>query len=319
MSQNSLPREVLELLIDPYAVLGVSVNADERQILKRYHALAKQLHPDNYINRDNSDRELATIVFTRLINPAYQQLKQVKTRFKILGELRLKAVSLDQKTISELQAAINLQIMPLSLQETNAVYEQAITSCAENQYKSLQKVYQVTKYIIQLNLVYLSLHKKNSFQAPPLPTISTSTASVSIVPRPRIQKVELTLPKTKEKDSKPVPINYAQRHYERAVEYGQQAKWALAVQELRDAIKLEPNNSDHYALLGVIHFQQNFPGMAKVYIRQSLKLNPKQPLALKYAGILKIKTTDEETSPKSIGKALSLAALLSRFISGDHS
>ncbi|MEA5550754.1 DnaJ domain-containing protein [Anabaena cylindrica UHCC 0172] len=319
MSQHSLPPEVLELLIDPYAVLGVSVNADERQILKRYHALAKQLHPDNYINRDEKDRELATIVFTRLINPAYQQLKQVKTRFKIIGELRLKAVSLDQQTILELQAAINLQIMPLSLQETNIVYEQAIASCAENQYKSLQKVYQVTKHILQLNLVYLSLHKKNYFQAPPLPTIATSTASVSIVPRPRIPKVELTLSKDKEKDSKPAHINYAQRHYERAVEYGQQAKWALAVQELRDAIKLEPNNSDHYALLGVIHFQQNFPGMAKVYIRQSLKLNPKQPLALKYAGILKIKNAEEETSPKSIGKALSLAALLSRFISGDHS
>ncbi|MBD2418801.1 DnaJ domain-containing protein [Anabaena cylindrica FACHB-243] len=319
MSQNSLPPEVLELLIDPYAVLGVSVNADERQILKRYHALAKQLHPDNYVNRDDPNHELATIVFTRLINPAYQQLKQVKTRFKILGELRLKAVSLDQQTILELQSAINLQIMPLSLQETNIVYEQAIAAYANKQYQSLQKIHQVTQYILRLNLVYLSLHKKNSLQAPPLPAISTSTASVSIVPRPSVQKTEIKLPKSKEKDSKPVSINYAQRHYERAVEYGQQAKWALAVQELRDAIKLEPNNSDHYALLGVIHFQQNFPGMAKVYIRQSLKLNPKQPLALKYAGILKIQNAEEETNPKSIGKALSLAALLSRFISGNHS
>lgn len=318
MPQNSLPPQALELLIDPYAVLGVSVNADERQIIKRYYALAKQLHPDKYVNSENPDDELASLVLARLINPAYQQLKQTKKRLAIIGGLRLKASALDQQAIAEMQAAVNLQITPMSVQEANLVYEQAIASYVETQYKSLAKSYQITKQISNLNLVYLSLHRKNTLQTPPLPKIATSTASVSIVPRPEIKKVELNLPKSEIKSPKHSPINYAQRHYERAVEYGQQAKWALAVKELRDAIKLEPNNSDHYALLGVIHFQQNFPGMAKVYIRQSLKLNPKQPLALKYAAILKI-DPNENTHPKSVVKALGIAALLSRFISGDRS
>jgi curved DNA-binding protein CbpA len=318
MPQNSLPTQALELLIDPYAILGVSVNADERQIIKRYHALAKQLHPDKYINSDNPDDELASLILSRLINPAYQQLKQAKKRLAIVGELRSKASVLDPQTIAELQTAVNLQITPMSVQEANLVYEQAIASYVEIQYKSLAKSYQITKQISKLNLVYLSLHRKNTLQPPLLPKISTSTASVSIVPRPEVKKVDLNLPKSPVKDTKPTHINYAQRNYERAVEYGQQAKWGLAVKELRDAIKLEPNNSDYYALLGVIHFQQNFPGMAKVYIRQSLKLNPKQPLALKYAAILKIETT-ETTHPKSIVKALGIAALLSRFISGDRS
>jgi curved DNA-binding protein CbpA len=56
MSQNALAPEILELLIDPYAVLGVSVNADDRQIYKRYFALSQQLHTDTYINTQNSDK-----------------------------------------------------------------------------------------------------------------------------------------------------------------------------------------------------------------------------------------------------------------------
>ncbi|MEM9977671.1 MAG: DnaJ domain-containing protein, partial [Cyanobacteria bacterium P01_D01_bin.2] len=31
---------------DPYAALGLSLNAEDRRILKRYHQVAKLLHPD---------------------------------------------------------------------------------------------------------------------------------------------------------------------------------------------------------------------------------------------------------------------------------
>jgi curved DNA-binding protein CbpA len=311
MSQNALAPEILELLIDPYAVLGVSVNADDRQVYKRYFALAKQLHPDIYINIHNSDKEISRLILSRLINPAYQLLKHEKKRLSIVSTLRLKATSLDQENLSELKKAINMQIRPISAQEADFFYEQAIAACVAVQYKSLQKSHHITKYITKLNLVYLSLLKNNSFE-----TETVTTESKSIVPRPEIPKLTLVL--SEDSNSKPTSINYAQRHYERAVQYTQQAEWALAVKELRDAIKLEPNNSDHYALLGVVHFQQNFPGMAKVYIRQALKLNAKHPLALKYVTLLKIETT-EKSNPKSISKALNIASLLSRFLSGHDS
>jgi curved DNA-binding protein CbpA len=308
MSQNSLPSEILELLVDPYAVLGVSVNADDRQILKRYHTLAKLLHPDNLSNINNPDKELARIILTRLINPAYQELKQDKKRQNIVGILHSKAASLNEKTVLSFQNALNLDIRSMSAQEAELFYEKAITSYASAQYKSLQQSHQITKRISKLNLVYLSL-QKNYF----LETQTPTDKSTSIVPLPEVPVAELKL--AGENNSQPAGINYAQRHYERAIQYHQQAQWTLAVKELRDAIKLEPNNSDHYALLGVVHFQQNFTGMAKVYIRQALKLNPKHPLALKYAEILKIQQHDN-SHPKSMAKALGIAALLSRFLSG---
>ncbi len=111
---------------------------------------------------------------------------------------------------------------------------------------------------------------------------------------------------------KPVLTNYAQRHYRRAIDYVRLAKWSIAVQELRDAIKLEPNNSEYYALLGLVHLQQKFIGMARVYIRHALKLNPHNSLALKYAPKLTIQP-GENINPKSMAKAVSIAALLSRF------
>ncbi|MBG1241789.1 J domain-containing protein [Nostoc sp. NZL] len=300
MSQTFLPPKWLEQLCDPYAVLGISVIADDRQIFKRYHTLAKLLHPDRYSKSCNPDQELATAIFSRLINPAYEQLKHRHKRLIAIAMLRSDARVLEQKALSS-QSAIAQEIMEMSTPQAELFYEEAIACYAEAQYKSLAQFYQVTQQISILNLVYLRLHKPDLF----LPQ-----KAVRIIPEVEVKPVKLTL--SEQTDIKPVLTNYAQRHYQRAIEYVRLAKWALAVQELRDAIKLEPNNSDYYALLGSVHFQQKFLGMARVYICQALKLNPQNSLALKYAPKLKIQP-GENTNPKSMAKAMSIAALLSRF------
>ncbi|TAE58074.1 MAG: tetratricopeptide repeat protein [Nostocales cyanobacterium] len=309
MSQITLPLEILELLIDPYSVLGVSLNADDRQITKRYYVLAKLLHPDNFIVGDKPEQELAEIILTRLVNPAYQQLKQAKTRKEILAKLKFKASKLSSKAVFSIKNSLHLETDSMSVQEVEIFYEQAINSYALGQYKSLRQFHSVTKCINQLNLFYLSFSDHIVKE-----TQSIAYDSKSIVPVPEATIVNLKLPAEKE----PVHehTNYAQRHYERAIQYQQQSQWALAVQELRDAIKLDPNNSNFYALLGVVHFQQNFPGMAKVYIRQALKLNPEHQLALKYAKALKIEP-ENKSHPKSVVTAVNIASLLGRFLSGN--
>jgi tetratricopeptide (TPR) repeat protein len=306
MSQSFLPPEWLEQLCDPYAVLGISVSADERQIYKRYHTLAKLLHPDRYAKSSNPEQELATAIFSHLINPAYEQLKYRDKRLIAIAMLRSDARVLQQQALS-VQSAIAEEIMEMSAPQAELFYEEAIACYAEAQYKSLHKFSQVTQQIRILNLAYLRLHKPDFFLAQlPIP----------IIPEVEFKPVELTL--NEKANVKPVLTNYAQRHYQRAIEYVKLAKWPLAVQELRDAIKLEPNNSDYYALLGLVHLKQKFIGMARVYIRQALKLNPQHSLALKYACKLKIQP-GENTNPKSMAKAVSIAALLSRFNEGKRS
>ncbi|MBD6617494.1 molecular chaperone DnaJ [Komarekiella sp. 'clone 1'] len=307
MSQTFLPPKWLEQLFDPYAVLGISVTADERQILKRYHTLAKLLHPDRHTASHNPDQELATAIFSHLINPAYEQLKHTQKRFSTIATLRLEAKCWKQKQTTSSQSLLAQELMEMSALEAEFFYEEAIASYAKAQYKSIRQFYQVTQQISILNLLYLGLHK-HDLVLPQEPN--------PIILEMQVKPVELAL--CEKTNVKPVLKNYAQRHYQRGIQYVRLANWALAVQELRDAIKLEPNNSDYHALLGLVHLQQKFPGMARVYIRQALKLNPQHSLALKYAPKLKIKP-GENANPQSMAKAMSIAALLSWFSEGKRS
>jgi len=303
MSLNFLSTEWLNLLFDPYAVLGVSVNADERQISKRYYILAKLLHPDNYIKHNQPDQELAQAVFTQLINPAYEQLNHTKKRLDAINLLRSEAEVLDPQKVLAIKASSIQAISTMSAEEAELFYEDVVTSYGYEQYHSLPQSCQITQELSTLNIVYLSHQKPNS----PL-----ANQSKSIIP----QEENQISPDTSSSTTilKPEPINYAQAYYERAVEYYKQENWNLAVKELRDAIKLDLNNSDYYALLGVVHFHQKFIGMSKVYIGQALKINPQQPLALKYAALLPIQA-NETVKPQSMSKALSIASFLSKFLS----
>jgi curved DNA-binding protein CbpA len=306
MSQTSLPAEALRQLVDPYAVLGVAVTADERQILTRYHVLAKQLHPDRYNNSNHFQKKLATAIFTCLINPAYEQLKHKNKRHSILESLRSEAIAW-KKQANSVRNPVAAQLLTMSAREAHLFYQDAIASYTQAQYQSLQKSHQITRQIILLNIVYLSLQKTEPMILQVNPPVKTKEKTQPV----EMQVQELTSNETT--NVKPAVINYAQKHYQRAIQYAKQSQWNLAVQELRDAIRIEPNNGDYYALLGFVHLRQQLPGMAKVYMRQALKLNSQQQLALKYADYLKISSIDN-IDPPSLVKALGIAALLGKFV-----
>jgi curved DNA-binding protein CbpA len=78
---------------DPYAVLGLAVTADDRRLLKRYRQIAKLLHPDVHAQKDQAIRDFTSQVLTRLVNPAYQRLKQDKGRSETLATLRFQGAT----------------------------------------------------------------------------------------------------------------------------------------------------------------------------------------------------------------------------------
>ena len=91
----------------------------------------------------------------------------------------------------------------------------------------------------------------------------------------------------------------AQNHYNRALERIQLRNSSLAVQELRDAIKQDPYNSEYHAMLGKIHLEKGLTGMANINLRQALTLNPDDTLALQCLKKLKAHALNPTDSANS--------------------
>lgn len=274
MSQILFDSDWLSQLSDPYAVLGLSVAADERRVLKRYRHIAKLLHPDGLVQADPVTVALAGQIFARVVNPAYQQLKQEKERANAMAMLRIKVrrISRDETFLPQGEAA--QKMLKLLVYEADVFYEQSVTELAEPQYQQLNQFKAATQQLAELNLAYLYLKMGEPMMREKRTGIVAAAQAkpIEFAPSPH--------------ETAQVAVNYAQRHYYRAQEYAKKSNWPQVVAELRDAIRLEATRSEYHSLLAKAYFMQNLRGMAKVHFRQALKFNPKDPLALQYAAHL---------------------------------
>lgn len=282
MSQSSLPSDWLTRFSDPYAVLGVSIAADDRRVLNRYRTIAKILHPDSQTSLDEAQKALAGQIFARLLNPAYQKLKQEKGRAENAALIRFKVRRMVREAPLSPKSKLACKLLQMPVGEVDVFYEQAISKLAEVQYTPLRQFETITQQISELNLVYSQLKMGETL---------IREKRTGVVSAAEAKPIQFTPPVT---DSPTATENYAQRHFRRAQEYAKKNNWKQAVQELKDAIKIEADKSEYHALLGAVYWHQNLPGMAKAYVNQALKLNPRDPLARKYAPKVGISITAED-------------------------
>jgi curved DNA-binding protein CbpA len=283
MVHNTFSQDWLKQFTDPFAVLGVSVAADDRRVLKRYRNVAKLLHPDSFAVGDAEKREQATQMLARLVNPSYQRLKQDSGRSEAMAMLRFRVRRISKEEPLQGTSELTRKLINTPTADIEVFYEQAIAELAQHQFQDLQKFADITQEIGQLNLIYLRLKMGE-------PIIREKRTG--LVAANDARPIQFTPVPT---DASPSTTSYAQRHYQRAQEYMKVANWSMAVQELRDAIKIESDKSNYHSLLARAYMEQNLPGMAKVHFRQALKLNPQDPLALKYAPKFNI-TVDQPPS-----------------------
>ncbi|MDX2096697.1 MAG: DnaJ domain-containing protein [Leptolyngbyaceae cyanobacterium bins.59] len=296
MSQISFSAAWVHQFTDPYAVMGVSVTADDRRLLKRYRTIAKLLHPDSYPSNDQIGKETSSQLFARLVSPAYQNLKQEKSRAETLALLRFQVRRLHRQGQLTMQFETAKRLMKLPLKEAEMLYEEVVERLAETQYTELENFAPFTQELSELNRAFFFVKMGDT-------VIREKRTGL-------VASVDAKLPKFSEKSSQEAPPqdseepkeDYARRHYDRAQEHMTHQEVSQAVQELRDAIKIDAQKSEYHALLGLAYLKQNLTGMATVYFRQALKLNPHDTLAREYAAKLNLKLdqTNQASQPQSV-------------------
>lgn len=288
---------------DPYAVLGVAVTADDRRILKRYHQVAKRLHPDVQGGAAADQEAFVAQTLTKLVNPSYQRLKQEKQRSEILAMLRFKVRRLAREGTFQPQGEASRHLQTVPEAEVDTVYEHRLQQLSETQYDSAASFTACTHQISELNLVYFQRKMGDAI-------IREKRVGMVQVPSPGQASPGQTDPgpaspgqATPDQTSADGASPYADRHYQRAKAYLQAKNAPAAIQELRDALKLEPKNSQFHGLMGQAYLLNHLPGMAKVHFKQALRLDPNNTVAQKYARQLNldptVKTAAGESSPRS--------------------
>jgi curved DNA-binding protein CbpA len=293
MSYSALPSEWTKKFTDPYATLGVPVATDDRRVLRRYREIAKLLHPDRYALTEGEEKELATQLFARLVNPAYEQLKQEKGRAEHLALLRLRVRRLSREGPLPLKSEKARKLLEHPASGVDVLYEQSISTLAEAQYQSFEQFESITHQICELNLAYLQLKMGEGM---------VRERRTGLIAAEEAKPAQFTPAPT---NPEVVTESYDQRHYRRAQEYAKKGAWTQAIQELRDAIKIKATKSEYHSLLGVAYlYQQKFPGMAKVHLKRAYELNPRDPLVLRFGAKVGLPVSPQsrsqgQTSPKS--------------------
>jgi tetratricopeptide (TPR) repeat protein len=314
-------------LSDPYAVLGLPVTADPQRITKRYRSIAKVLHPDRYGNADPQVRDWVTQILARLVNPAYAKIKDDLGQREILALVRLQALQ-NLKDGIPVQSPIARSLKQQSVQSTEMFYEQQVSRIAETLYDVPEALSDRIQDLLELNSVYLQLKQGESPLRQRRTGLMSPQAQPQAQPHPQPQSSPTVTP-IRESGPLSGPLNgpisgplsnglgtpqhYAQRHYDRAKHYAQTSRWKESIQELKDAIRLDPSCSHYHALMGFIYMKQEQMGMARVYFKQALKLNPEDKLAKRFSEYLPKPAATPQEPPKVEAKRAEKRGLFGRF------
>ncbi|MGB3695227.1 MAG: DnaJ domain-containing protein [Spirulinaceae cyanobacterium] len=264
-------------LTDYHAVLGLPLTADAKQVRKRYLKVARNLHPDSCKAENEAEKKQASELLSKLVNPAYEKLSKEDSRAEyqlVLSQMgqRLATeggkISLSSEGAKELSKAGN---------NLDSVYKQQLQTLAKEQYQSLGEIASKIAQISELNMVYL-MKKQGKGVRTGGGTTGTTASTVGARKPPMGQGKPAGKGGNTEKK---VPTSRSEPYVRRAQEYITKKNYSKAVLELRDGLKLEPNDAPCNSLLGLIYLQQKQMGMAKVYINKALKISPNDPNGVK--------------------------------------
>ncbi len=278
-------------ITDHHAILGVSLDAEPQKIRISYLKIAQKLHPDK-CRSDIRRMEIASQILSRLVNPAYEQMSR-KTNFAehqlVLTKIGKRLAENKNKIKVSSEAAQEL----LKAGESNAelVYNKLLKKLTINQYESLKEIAHNIGAISELNMVYLMLKSDRiaDKQSSRPPQKSSGPKTNARKPKSSVKKQTVSQNKdtvtqtnTSEKTEVQEPTTGVRVNafVGRAQKYIEKGEFDLAVTELRDALRIDPNNGLAHAVMGKAYLRKNQLTMAKVHISKACKAEPSNPTVL---------------------------------------
>ena len=253
-------------MTDYHAVLGCSLAADPKEVRKRYLKIARQLHPDSLREASAEQKQLASELLSKQVNPAYEALGNEKKAAEYHALLKLK-----QKILVAQPGAIAPQSeaakLLLTARNYDNAYAEALPKMASAQFDDLTQIESVTGDLSELNAVYLVRQATATAKTDAKPARATSASAQTANPAPAAR------PKS---SSQPEII---ERYFSRAEEFESQKDYARAILELREVTAAHPKSAACHGYLSSLYLQSGQATLAKIHAKQALAFDPSNRLA----------------------------------------
>ncbi len=264
---------------DHHAILGVPVDAEFKDIRKRYLRIAKGLHPDSLGTESTTHKQQANEVLSKLVNPAYEKLSQEKERIEYSVLIKLKGQqALRMQDSLEVYSELAKQLSRAS--DVDSSYKSAISQLAEQQYQAIDQAIELTAQISELNLIYL-MRKAGKGEEIRMGTKPLATSTSSQTAGTGSQNTAgSTGPLTGGSVGGTSRSALVEQYCKRAEDLIAKNQFAKATLELRDALQIDPKYSRCHSLEGKIYLMQGNVKLAGISFDRALKFNPEDPIAL---------------------------------------
>ena len=258
-------------LVDHHAVLGVPLDADAKQVRKRYLKIARKLHPDSLRTATEEQKQQASELLSKLVNPAYEILSQEKAAVEHKVSLKLKGEQLKaQPSLLALSTEQSKKVA--NSNNVDYAYSTALKMLVLEQYESLEGVVDTIGEISELNAAYVMRQGGLASQAEPQEPSAVADNDGTTTDNDDSSKVTVLSHRERRAQLIESFIN-------RAKEFEYKGNFTRAIVELREAVKAHPQNPRCHAELGRMYMRSKQFKMAGIHTKRALELEPDNQMA----------------------------------------
>ncbi|MEM7761847.1 MAG: DnaJ domain-containing protein [Cyanobacteria bacterium P01_A01_bin.40] len=274
-------------ITDHHAVLGVSIDAEPKQIRLRYLKIAQKLHPDK-CRSDIAKKKRAGQILSKLVNPAYEQLSR-KTAFAehqlVLSQMGKRLAENKEKITVKNELA---QELLKSGASAELVYPKLLKKLTTEQYAVFEEIGQKIESISELNLVYLMLKgdRRINRQIHQTPVQKNNSKQTEAQNKSTVTQAESSATGTPSPTEEPSTESRVAAFVNRAQQYISRAEFDRAITELKDALRIDPNHGVAHAVMGRAYLHKKQLTMAKVHIGKAFNADPHNTLVMESKKVL---------------------------------